>query len=150
VALAASQRLSRLARGGFAWASSGDDLAGNGEPQAAVGDKVHDEPAEAGELGAVEDEHLRDEDPHQEAAHEPVIGGRPGAAEAQDASADERRASDRRGDLRDRRDGRSLGHPTGGSLGGDESDGQDRHRGVGDNSDAQDPCSAHGFAMSSS
>src|SRR5664280_320795 len=119
--------------------TSSDDLTGEGEAEAPVGDEVEDEPPEAGELGAVEDEHLRDEDPHEEAAHEPVVGGRPGAPDAQDAPADERRASDRRDDLPDGGDRRGLGWPAGGSRGGDERDADDRHRGVGDDADAHGP-----------
>src|SRR5450759_359994 len=72
---------SSLARCGPIGTSSSDDLTGDGEAEAAVGDEVDDEAAQACELGAVEDEHLGDEDPHEEAAHEPVIGGRPGRPE---------------------------------------------------------------------
>jgi hypothetical protein len=77
--------------------SSGDDLADDGQPQAAEGDEVHEEAGELGagnwEPGAVEDEHLRDEDPRQEATLEPLTGGRRGVTDAQDASANERRGS---------------------------------------------------------
>jgi hypothetical protein len=57
--------------------SPSHELSDNREPKAAIRNEIDDESAQSGQLGAVEDEHLRDEDPHEDAAHEPVIRGDP-------------------------------------------------------------------------
>jgi hypothetical protein len=87
---------------------TGDDLAANGEAEASVGDEIDGEPAQAGKLRAAEHEDLRDEDPDEQAAHEPVKRDGPGAREGQHAPADERGTGDRRADLRDRLDALRL------------------------------------------